>query len=342
MQQQLRLVRVAALLFSLLSVLLLACTPAAHADKTDANFVLGELGDVADVGALAFSPDGRCLASDGAVTEKGNAIDVWDVSSMKKSREIKGKNGWGITRIAYSPDGRHIAASEVHGVIRIWTSAGEPVNRFRIFANGGASDEHLSFLDNAHVYLMIHQSMGAKWNIHNNRASYYVLGYGSPLNGATVDRSARFCAICTRTDVHIFTDEDWTRASADIRLPLDHEIRGVALSDDGLRVMGVAKEGKLYLIDVKDRKIVKEWQGHDNSIWVVLALPKNRGFVTAGADGVVKVWDSAGKLLADLERRYDTDVEALAVSPDGAILATAGRRQQIVLWDLKTLLKEKD
>jgi WD40 repeat protein len=247
-----------------------------------------------------------------------------------------------ISHITYSPDGKHIAAGSIGGEVHVWTSAGKPINRFRHFENNGASIRHLSFLDNTHVFSVEGvSSMGVKWDIHNNRTSCYLLGARIALFGATLDRSTRLCASCSPAAIHIETGKDWTKKATEIKLPIDHPIRELALSDDGRRLLGVSKKGKLYLFDVDNSKLINEWQGHERTIYGLVTLPELQGFVTSGAEGDIKLWDSAGKLIVSVECRYRHAVTALAVSPDHTLLATAGEQQRIVLWDIKALLKGK-
>ncbi len=60
--------------------------------------------------------------------------------------------------------------------------------------------------------------------------------------------------------------------------------------------------------------------------------PDGKTLVTAGADGLAKIWDVAnGSVRADLAG-HQHDVLCLAISPDGKTVATGGEDMTIRLW----------
>jgi WD40 repeat protein len=68
-----------------------------------------------DVGDVSFSPDGRLLASAGS----DGAIELWAVSTGQLVREIYGHSKASVCSIAFSPDGRTLAASQ-ESVVLLW------------------------------------------------------------------------------------------------------------------------------------------------------------------------------------------------------------------------------
>ena len=88
------------------------------------------------------------------------------------------------------------------------------------------------------------------------------------------------------------------------------------------------------------RKIPESEKGEDfvNCVVQIAALPGRNVFVTSDRLGYIRFWDAKGDKLAEV-RRHPRSVYTLAVSPDGKVLATAGKRQPIALWDLEKILK---
>jgi WD40 repeat protein len=70
----------------------------------------------ASVTALAFSPDGKTLAS----TVMFHDIILWDLATGKEKRRLTGGQRKGGFHLAFSPDGTLVAVTQLGGVVDIW------------------------------------------------------------------------------------------------------------------------------------------------------------------------------------------------------------------------------
>src|SRR5262249_51290541 len=70
------------------------------------------------VEAVAVSPGGRLIAA-GAWTAGKGLVRVWDAATAELRLALTGHRA-GVLSVAFSPDGRVLACSDRHGVIRLW------------------------------------------------------------------------------------------------------------------------------------------------------------------------------------------------------------------------------
>ena len=67
------------------------------------------------VKSVAFSPDGKTLASGGG----DNVIHLWDMGTGKRKMTLTGHTHW-VFSLAFSPDGKTLASGSVDSDIRLW------------------------------------------------------------------------------------------------------------------------------------------------------------------------------------------------------------------------------
>ena len=77
-----------------------------------------QLGHSLGVTSVAFSPDGKLLASGSA----DNSIKLWNVASGRELRTLSGHTA-PVSSVAFSPDGKVLASGSWDTTIKLWDVA---------------------------------------------------------------------------------------------------------------------------------------------------------------------------------------------------------------------------
>jgi WD40 repeat protein len=112
--------------------------------------------------------------------------------------------------------------------------------------------------------------------------------------------------------------------------------------EPGFLVTAVARDGPLIAWDAADGRAIASrstlvFRGHGNAVTSALFLPDGRALATGSDDGTVRLWDLATGEERLALRAHRHHVNALATTPDGSILVSAGGRRsppeaEIVFW----------
>jgi len=108
----------------------------------------------------------------------------------------------------------------------------------------------------------------------------------------------------------------------------------ICYSQDGVTVVGAFESGRLVWWQPGEREPGVVRHAHKGPVISVAYTPDGRSVLSAGADGLVKIWDANTRALL---RTFDWqlgDIGCVAVAPDG-LTAAAGGNSVIVLWDLE-------
>ncbi|WP_460037273.1 WD40 domain-containing protein [Streptomyces cavourensis] len=284
--------------------------------------------------ALAFSPDGRLLASGGRADGDGPTLRLWDAANGRRTGKPPGEVAEGVSALEFAPDGVTLAAGSDDGSVRQW----DVVTGRRLGQAIVAHSERVRALrytrDGAVLVTASDDTTVRLWEARSGES------IGEPFAGHTDGiRSLSFApdenrlVSADRAGTVRVWDVNWSRYYG---RPLSERslLRSVAAySPDGDRVATASWDG-----------VVLVWSTDGSGRgWVLGAgagrvtglayAPDGLTLATSGADGTVRLWETATGKTRHTLTGHRGAVNALAHSPDGKTLASAGADGTVRLWE---------
>jgi WD40 repeat protein len=281
-----------------------------------------------------------------------------------------------VSSVAFSRDGRLLAAGIANGDIRLWRVAdGEPLLTCR-----GHSDWPwaIAFSPDGRTIASGSQDQTVRlWDVNTGQCILVLPGHtswvkaiafnsdGSRLASGSNDRTIRLWDVSTGECIQIWQEHsDWVwsvafspsdrtlaSASGDGTIKLwdtttgsclqtleghSNSVKAIAFSPDGNTLASGSFDQTLRLWNVSTGECTKILQGHTELVWLVAFSPDGCMLASSGDDGNIRLWNVKTGEIVKTVKERTNRIWSIAFSPDGSILASSGEDQTIRLRDTHT------
>ncbi|MBN2085129.1 MAG: hypothetical protein JW748_07865 [Anaerolineales bacterium] len=287
------------------------------------------------VRSTEFSPDGKLLAS----ADRQGVVILWDTDRREKVRSLttgspekNGVNyyclGGNSGRLAFSPDGKTVAAGMSDGRIHEWNSAtGSKIRTFNAQKSG-----ILALAYSADSLELVSVSF-------DRSAVRYRASSGAVLKTYSLEEHAQLSSVAISPDNKTLVAADvcagvdlWNIAGRETLLAF--YAGPTAYSPDGktLATAGSAKSIILWDTTTWSQKTVL--RGHTDLVNSIAFSPSGETLASGGDDQSLILWDAASGAKLWVKAGLGGYVSNVAFSPDGKTLAhTAGSPSDVFFRD---------
>jgi WD40 repeat protein len=289
---------------------------------------------------LAFSPDGKVLASGSDGGPRERSLCLWDAASGKLLVRCEGDGGLGLG-LAFSPDGKRLASTDGGSVRLLDAATGKEVERLR---RGGVGAPGLAFSPDGKVLAIADAHGVLLWDTATGEAHRLEVMKDASVTCLAFSPDGKALAAGGERGAVAVWDPAAGKELRRMAGPEGLDALAVAFSSDGKALTvayHVLGRGSLDVWDLEKGEPLRRVSTKPDSYSCPRAISADGRAVTWFDNlDVARVEEAAtGKELARL-RLPPWHAAAAAFSPDGKVLATGSYQgicdQAVRLWDLAT------
>jgi WD40 repeat protein len=285
-------------------------------------------GHSGSVNSVAFSPDGKTLASGGG----DNTVKLWEVSTGTELRTLKGHSG-AVFSVAFSPDRKTLASGGGDNTVKLWEVA--TGTELRTLKGHSLSIFSVAFSPDGNTLASGSWDKTVKlWDVSTGEELRTLKGHSDSVGSVTFSPDGK--TVASGGEDHTIKLWDVT-SGTELRTLTGHfsVVFSVAFSPDGKTLASGSGDKTVKLWEVSTGTELRTLKGHSGWVDSVAFSPDGKTLASGSDDQTIKLWEvSTGTELRTL-KGHSNSVVSVAFSPDGKTLAS-GSVDTVKLWDVST------
>ncbi len=283
------------------------------------------LGHTSCVRAVAFSPDGKILATG----SNDRTVRLWDLNGKPIGQACVGHSD-SVTSVTFSPDGKILATGSNDRTVRLWDCKGNLIGKE--FVGHESFVSSIAFSPSGKMILSGSGDHTVRlWDLNGSIIGQPIYGHNDFITGVcfSPDGQAFASSSCDRT-IRL-----WNLLGEPIGKPIeahDKYVTDVVFSPDGQTLASSGGDHKLRLWQLDGTPIENDLVGHTDLVASLAFSPNGKLLASGGGDCTVRLWDRFGYQINIPIMKHTSDVDVVLSLSEQTILSSADRTLQ--LWNL--------
>lgn len=277
------------------------------------------------VNTVAFSPDGKLLASGGV----DGSVELWSVEAGSRTAAFEGHKSY-VNSVAFSPDGKYLVSASADKTIKIWDLAdGSCVKTL-----AGHKDYVWAaafFPDGERIASGGDDRTVRLWRVKDGKNYKILRGHTGYIHSLSISSDGRFVA-SGGTDALVKIWDAGSGKCAGTLAGHKEIVNSVSFAPGGDYLASGSEDGTIKIWRLSDNQAAASFYSKQQSVLSLGYSPDGNTLFSGGGDNTVTVWNTADWNPVVILKGHSSAVKAVAVSPDGKHLASGSFDSRIKLW----------